>query len=66
MKLVKPTYINLQLDPRYSEQWLQEQLLDDITLLGLGDLDVRDSERMQPGAGRLDLLLTDSRLPHAL
>lgn len=29
-------------------------------MLGLGDIEVKDIERRQPGAGRLDLLLSDS------
>ena len=31
-------------------------LIDDPSLLGLGNLEVRDSERRQPSGGRLDLL----------
>ena len=27
--------------------------------MGLGDLDLKDRERIQPGVGRLDLLLQD-------
>ncbi|MXY88050.1 MAG: hypothetical protein F4Y92_04245 [Dehalococcoidia bacterium] len=46
-------------DPRFDERWLHEQLKERPALLGLGDLDVRDSERQQPSGGRLDLLLTD-------
>lgn len=47
--------------PSFTEKWLQERIIDDVTLLGLGisDLDVKDVERRQPGAGRLDLLLFD-------
>jgi hypothetical protein len=41
------------------EKWVQQQIADDPSLLGLGDLVVRDKERMQPNAGRLDLLLQD-------
>lgn len=33
--------------------------MEDPTLLGLGDLEVKDVERRQPRAGRLDLLLSD-------
>lgn len=45
--------------PTINESWLQQRLADEPTLLGLGDLTLRDRERRQPGAGRLDLLLTD-------
>ena len=42
-----------------TERWVQELLTNDPALLGLGDLDVRETERRQPRAGRLDMLLTD-------
>jgi hypothetical protein len=45
--------------PTFNEKWLQGRIVDDPSLLGLGDLDVRDIERVQPKAGRLDLLLFD-------
>jgi hypothetical protein len=41
------------------EKWVQKQIADDPPLLGLGDLILKDKERMQPRAGRLDLLLQD-------
>ena len=41
------------------EKWVQARIVDNPRLLGLGDLSVKDKERMQPGAGRLDLLLVD-------
>ena len=59
MNFVKPQYVSLKNHPTYRESWLQERILEDTSILGLGDLDVRDSERRQPGAGRLDLLLSD-------
>ena len=37
----------------------QDQIADDPSILGLGDLALKDKERMQPNAGRLDLLLYD-------
>lgn len=44
----------------FDEKWLQRQLIADPSLLGIGDeLEVRDVERPQPRAGRLDLLLVD-------
>ncbi len=42
-----------------NEKWLQERIVADTGLLGLGDLVVKDVERRQPRAGRLDLLLSD-------
>ncbi len=41
------------------EKWLQDQIAADPSILGLGDLDLKDRERSQPRAGRLDLLLQD-------
>lgn len=51
--------ISLKAHPEYSEKWLQEKISEDTSLLGLGQLIVRDVERRQPRAGRLDLLLAD-------
>lgn len=42
-----------------TEKWVQEQIAADPSLLGLGDLVLKDKERLQPHAGRLDLLLQD-------
>lgn len=41
------------------EKWVQQHIADDPSLLGLGDLILKDKERSQPRAGRLDLLLQD-------
>ena len=41
------------------EKWVQQHIADDPSLLGLGDLILKDKERRQPRAGRLDLLLQD-------
>jgi hypothetical protein len=41
------------------ERWVQEHVADDPALLGLGDLVLKDKERRQLRAGRLDLLLQD-------
>lgn len=51
--------IEMRTDPEATEKWLHGLLKKEPTLLGLGDLDVKDSERSQPGGGRLDLLLQD-------
>lgn len=45
--------------PSAEREWLQGLLAEDSNLLGLGDLVVKDVERRQPRAGRLDLLLDD-------
>jgi hypothetical protein len=40
-----------------SEKWVQDAVAEDPSILGLGDLIVKDKERIQANAGRLDLLL---------
>ena len=59
-KLIKPEKIALVNHPIIKEAWIQEQIANDPSLLGLGDLIMKDKERMQPRAGRLDLLLQDA------
>ena len=58
-ELVPPKFISLKNHHTFNENWLHQCLIDNPSLLGLGDLEVRDSERKQPRAGRLDLLLND-------
>ena len=59
MEFRKSKPISLKTHGVYNEKWLQDMLAKDPSLLGLGDLDVKDAERRQPHAGRLDLLLSD-------
>lgn len=59
MKFEKAKPVAMKSHDKLNEKWLQERINDDPSLLGLGDLEVRDVERPQPRAGRLDLLLTD-------
>ena len=56
---VKPERLLLKTHPEFSEVWLQKRIADDPSLLGLGELVLKDKERPQPRAGRLDLLLQD-------
>ena len=56
---LKPERINLKNHPRFDEKWVQGLVANDPSILGLGDLVLRDKERIQPHAGRLDLLLQD-------
>ncbi len=60
LKYIKPERIWLKSHSEYNEKWVQELIADDPLILGLGDLVLRDLERIQPRAGRLDLLLQDS------
>ena len=55
----EPEIISLKRDLDLDEGWLQERIADNPKILGLGDLVLKDKERTQPRAGRLDLLLQD-------
>jgi len=57
LQYLKPTPIMLKGHPDFTEKWVQNKICEDTTILGLGELEVKDVERMQPRAGRLDLLL---------
>ena len=56
---VKPERLWLKAHPELTEKWVQKLIADDPSILGLGDLVLRDQERLQPRAGRLDLLLQE-------
>ena len=60
MKLVKLKTFSLKQHPTLNEAWLQKAIADEPSILGLGDLIVRDKERVQPTGGRIDLVLQDS------
>lgn len=53
----KLTLINLKTHPNLTEKWVQDIIAKDPSILGLGDIILKDKERNQPRAGRLDLLL---------
>ena len=57
---VKSETIPLKDHPEFNEKWVQNLISNDPSILGLGDLVLRDVERIQPRAGRLDLLLQDT------
>lgn len=59
MKLYKPKPLSLKQHLVINEKWVQEQIATDPTILGLGDLVLKDKERIHPQAGRLDLLFQD-------
>lgn len=54
-----PRFASLKKHPTLNEQWVQARIAEDPAILGLGELVLKDKERLQPGAGRLDLLLQD-------
>lgn len=51
--------LSLSKEPGLNEKWVQERISENPSILGLGDLVLKDKERIQPKAGRLDLLLQD-------
>jgi hypothetical protein len=56
---LKPERLSLKAHSEFTEKWVQKLIAEDPAILGLGDLVLRDQERIQPRAGRLDLLLQD-------
>ncbi len=58
-KLFKPEQISIRDHPEITERIIQAKIAEDPSIIGLGDLILKDMERMQPRAGRLDLLFQD-------
>ncbi len=48
MDVIKPARIDLRSDPVLNEKWVQDIIADDPSILGLGDLVLKDRERKQP------------------
>jgi predicted transport protein len=63
MNYIKPERIFLKDHPKFNEKWVQDMIAEDPSLLSLGELILKDKERVQPGAGRLDLLFQDAENP---
>jgi hypothetical protein len=59
-KPMKLERVSLRKHAVLNEKWVQEQIAANPSILGLGDLALKDKERIQPRAGRLDLLLQDT------
>ena len=60
MKYEKLTKLSIRSHPELSERWVQERIAEDPPIVGLGDVVLKDKERIQSGAGRLDLLLQEA------
>lgn len=60
MKHVALNPVSLKNHPSVNEMWVQDLIAEEPSMLGIGDVVLRDRERKQPHAGRLDLLLQDS------
>src|SRR6266699_2811335 len=52
--------ISLRNHPFMNEKWVQDRIAEDPAILGIGDVVLKDKERIQPRAGRLDLLLQEA------
>ena len=59
MDYIKFKKVPMKDHAEFNEKWVQERIAEDPSILGLGDLILKDKERIQPRAGRLDLLLQD-------
>ena len=62
VKLITPQKMRLKNHPTLNESWLQDVIAKEPKILGLGDLVLKDKERKQPRAGRLDILLQDAEI----
>lgn len=60
MDFTKFEAFSIRNHPELNERWVQERIAEDPSILGLGDIVLKDRERIQPRAGRLDLLLQDA------
>ncbi len=56
--------VSLKGHSEFNERWVQDRIAEDPSILGLGDIVLKDKERIQPRAGRLDLLLQDVDANH--
>jgi len=59
MEYIKLDKINLKNNPTINEKWVQSIIAKDPSILGLGEILLKDIERKQPRAGRLGLLFQD-------
>lgn len=59
MEYVQSERIWLKGNSELDEAWVQKVIAENPSLLGLGELILKDKERIHSGSGRLDLLLQD-------
>ncbi len=52
LKYVRFEKLSLKNNAEYNEKWLQQRIKENPSILGLGDLILKDEERIQPRAGR--------------
>ena len=58
-KYIKADQVQLRDYKELDEKWVQDLIVEDPSILGLGDLIFVERERKQPGGGRLDFLFKD-------
>jgi hypothetical protein len=61
LQYTKAEPITLRGHSDFNEAWLQKRIVEDPSILDLGDVEVIERERRHDKAGRLDLLLYDRR-----
>lgn len=59
-RFIRPKPISIKENKMLTEAWVVDRICEDPSVLGLGEIEVRDKERRHPGAGRLDLLCQDA------
>ena len=62
INLIKPEKVSLKGHAVLTESWLQDIIANNPEIIGLGNLILKDKERMQLRAGRLDILLQDPEI----
>jgi len=45
LNFIKPEILSLKNSSEYNEKWLQQKIEEDPALLGLGDVEFRDTEK---------------------
>jgi hypothetical protein len=59
LKYAEHRILSMKNHPQFNELWVHQRIAERPSLLGLGEVELRDWEKAQPGAGRLDILLYD-------
>jgi hypothetical protein len=60
MQHVKLRQIQLKNHSSLNERWAQDVIAEDPSILGIGDVVLKDKERVHRNAGSLDLLLQEA------
>lgn len=58
-KIFNPEPIDIKNNPAITEKIIQDIIAENPSIIGLGDLILKDKERILPKSGRLDLLMQD-------